>query len=151
MANEVTFRFSPDVEPIDSDVLQSVPNPRPDTPRTDRHVAKEFSTNCPVDYGVDPDSDEEPESTGVRDYGELEIEYVPKDYIVELKSLKYYLSSYEDARISHEEVTVKVFQDLADVLYPDIPRRDASDHLHVHFDVNPRGGISSDTWTGGSV
>lgn len=149
--NEVTFRFNPDYEPINGDVLQAVPNPRPDTERTDRHVAKEFSTNCPVDYGVDPDADEdeEVESEGVRDYGEIEIEYQPEDLIVELKSLKYYLMSFEDARISHEEVTAKVWQDLADVLYPDLDEEEAQKRLHVSFDVNPRGGISSQTWVGG--
>jgi len=148
---EVTFRFNPDYEPINAGVLQSVPNPRPDTERTDRHVAKEFSTNCPVDYGIDPNADEEeePESEGVRDYGELEIEYKPVDFIVELKSFKYYLTSFEDARISHEEVTAKVFQDLAEVLYPDMTEEEAQEHLHVSFDVNPRGGISSQTWVGG--
>ncbi|AGM11937.1 QueF [Haloarcula californiae tailed virus 1] len=149
--NEVTFRFNPDYDPIDSDVLQAVPNPRPDTNRTDRHVAKEFSTNCPVDYGVDPDADDdEVESEGVRDYGEIEIEYRPDDFIVELKSLKYYLMSFEDARISHEEVTAKVFQDLAEILYPDRTEAQAKELLHVRFDVNPRGGISSDTWVGGA-
>lgn len=147
--NEVNFRFNPDYEPIDEEVLCAVPNPRPDTNRTDRHVAKEFSTNCPVDYGVDPDSDEEPESEGVRDYGEIEIEYQPEDFIIELKSLKYYLMSFEDARISHEEVTAKVWSDLAEVLYPDMTEEQARKRLHVSFDVNPRGGISSLTWVGG--
>jgi len=145
----VTFRFNPDYEPINEDVLQAVPSPRPHTDRTDRHVSKEFSTNCPVDYGVDPDSDESPESEGVRDYGEVEIEYVPNDYIIELKSLKYYLMSFEDARISHEEVTAKVWQDLSEVLYPDLPDEETRKRLHVAFDVNPRGGISSQTWVGG--
>ena len=74
---------------------------------------------------------------------------VPEDYIVELKSLKYYLMSFEDARISHEEVTAKVWQDLADVLYPDLDEEEAQKRLHVAFDVNPRGGISSQTWVGG--
>ena len=147
--SEVTFRFNPDYEPINDEVLQAVPNPRPDTERTDRHVAKEFSTNCPVDYGVDPDSEEEPESEGVRDYGELEIEYRPVDYIVELKSFKYYIMSYEDARISHEEVTALVWQHLKEVLYPEMTDEEAQQYLHVSFDVNPRGGISSQTWVGG--
>lgn len=151
MGENVNFRFNPDRDPINEDVLQAVPNPRPATNRTDRHVAKEFSTNCPVDYGVDPDSDEEPESEGVRDYGELEIEYKPDQFIVELKSLKYYLMSYEDARISHEEVTAKVWEDLAEVLYPDSTLDEARKKLHVSFDVNPRGGISSQTWVGSIV
>jgi 7-cyano-7-deazaguanine reductase len=148
--NEVKFRFNPDYEPINEEVLQAVPNPRTETERTDRHVAKEFSTNCPVDYGVDPDAEEdEVESEGVRDYGEIEIEYTPDFYIVELKSLKYYLMSFEDARISHEEVTAKVWQDLAEILYPDLDEEEVQKRLHVAFDVNPRGGISSQTWVGG--
>jgi 7-cyano-7-deazaguanine reductase len=59
-------------------VLDRVPNPHPDTKYVARFVAPEFTTLCPV--------------TGQPDFAHLVIDYVPKAWLVESKSLKLYLT-----------------------------------------------------------
>lgn len=147
--SEIQFTYTPDHDPIDSEVLAGVPNPRPNREFVDSFEHREFTTNCPVNYGVDPeDEDDEPESQGVRDFGVIRIECRPKDYIIELKTLKYYLSSFDEARVAHEEVANIIWEDLADVLFPDASQEERLARLQVEFDVEPRGGIYTDVTVG---
>lgn len=65
---------------------------------------KEFSAVCPY--------------SGLPDYATLRIEYVPADRCIELKSLKYYVTSYRNVGIFQEHATARVAEDLFRVLQP---------------------------------
>jgi 7-cyano-7-deazaguanine reductase len=85
------------------------------------YSTSEFSAVCPF--------------SGLPDYGQLNIEYIPKKLIVELKSLKYYLVSFRDIGIYQEAATNRLFRDLWQVLNPQ--------YLHITTIYNTRGGLNS--------
>jgi 7-cyano-7-deazaguanine reductase len=82
----------------------------------------EFSALCPF--------------SGLPDSGIVRVEYVPGDWIVELKSLKYYLISWRDIGVTQEDVTAYIFDDLRTALTN-------PDHLVVTTEYNVRGGINT--------
>lgn len=82
----------------------------------------EFSALCPF--------------SGLPDYATLYVEYVPGDWLVELKSLKYYMVSWRTIGAAQEELTPLIFQDLHQVL-------GNSEYLRVKTEYNVRGGINS--------
>jgi 7-cyano-7-deazaguanine reductase len=65
---------------------------------------REFSAVCPY--------------SGLPDFATLRIEYVPADRCIELKSLKYYVTSYRNVGIFQEHATARVAEDLFRVLQP---------------------------------
>ncbi|MBW2107211.1 MAG: NADPH-dependent 7-cyano-7-deazaguanine reductase QueF [Deltaproteobacteria bacterium] len=81
----------------------------------------EFTSVCPI--------------SGLPDFGLLTIRYVPKERIVELKSLKYYLMQYRGVGIFYEHVVNRVLDDLVAVLDPKF--------LEVTGVFTPRGGITT--------
>jgi 7-cyano-7-deazaguanine reductase len=85
-------------------VLDRVPNPHPDTPYVARFTAPEFTTLCPV--------------TGQPDFAILVIDYVPRRWLVESKSLKLYLASFRNHAGFHEGCTVGIGKTLAARLKP---------------------------------
>lgn len=64
----------------------------------------EFSAVCPY--------------SGLPDFAKLVIRYVPKAKCIELKSLKYYVTSYRNVGIFQEHATAKIAEDLVRVLEP---------------------------------
>ena len=80
----------------------------------------EFSALCPF--------------SGLPDSGTVRIEYVPGSWLVELKSLKYYLLSWRHVGAAQEDVTALIFEDLMRHL-------DDPDRLVVTTDYTVRGGI----------
>ena len=73
--------------------------------------------------------------TGQPDFAKIEINYVPKDLIVELKSLKLYLQGFRNMGVFHEMVTNKIIDDFRLACKP---RK-----IDVVGRFNPRGGIST--------
>ncbi|MCS7152082.1 MAG: preQ(1) synthase [Endomicrobia bacterium] len=73
--------------------------------------------------------------SGLPDYGILRIKYVPKNLCVELKSLKYYIQSYRNVGIMHENALNKIFDDLWNLLKPR--------WLYVEIEFFTRGGITT--------
>lgn len=73
--------------------------------------------------------------SGYPDYATIKIIYIPKNKIIELKSLKLYLNKFRNTYISHEAITNKIFNDLKKVLQPR--------YLKVIGDFNPRGNIKT--------
>ena len=69
-----------------STTLETFPNPRPERDY-------EIAINCPEFTSICP-------KTGLPDFGEIRITYVPDATCVELKALKYYLSSSETGACS---------------------------------------------------
>ncbi|MGA7612911.1 MAG: preQ(1) synthase, partial [Xanthobacteraceae bacterium] len=76
----------------DQAVLDRVPNPHPDTVYLARFTFPEFTSMCPV--------------TGQPDFGILVIDYAPRRWLIESKSLKLYLNSFRNHGAFHEECTV---------------------------------------------
>ncbi len=73
--------------------------------------------------------------SGYPDFATININYAPGKKIVELKSLKLYLNSFRDVRISHEEATNKIYSELSKKLNPRF--------LEVIGDFNPRGNVKT--------
>ncbi|HET9159537.1 MAG TPA: NADPH-dependent 7-cyano-7-deazaguanine reductase QueF, partial [Caulobacteraceae bacterium] len=61
-------------------VLERVPNPQGDVLYLARFTAPEFTSLCPV--------------TGQPDFAQLVVDYAPKDWLIESKSLKLYLGAF---------------------------------------------------------
>ena len=62
--------------------LDRVPNPQSTTPYLVRFTAPEFTSMCPV--------------TGQPDFAHIVIDYVPRQWLLESKSLKLYLASFRN-------------------------------------------------------
>lgn len=73
--------------------------------------------------------------TGLPDNGEIIINYVPNDHIVELKSLKFYFFQYRNVGIFYEHLVNKILDDLVEVVKPKT--------MDVTGIFTPRGGITS--------
>ena len=84
----------------------------------------EFSALCPF--------------SGLPDFGVLRVEYVPGDWIIELKSLKYYILSWRNIGAAQEDITAIIYEDLMDHL-------ENPGYLVVTTEYNVRGGINT-TW-----
>ena len=111
-------------------VLDYPPNPRPGAIFLVRFTCPEFTSLCPV--------------TGQPDFAHIVIDYVPGDWLVESKSLKLYLSSFRNHGAFHEDCTVRIAKDLADLLQPK--------WLRIGGYWYPRGGIPIDVfWQTGEV
>lgn len=79
----------------------------------------EFSAVCPY--------------SGLPDFATLTVTYVPGKSCIELKSLKYYVTSYRNVGIFQEHATAKIAEDLFKVLSPA--------RLTVETVYNVRGGF----------
>ena len=101
--------------------LETFPNPRPERENEIQIRCPEFTSVCP--------------KTGLPDFGEIRITYVPDRACIELKSLKYYLNDYRNQGIFYEAVTNKILDDLVAAC---APRR-----MTVVGDFTARGGIST--------
>ena len=84
-------------------------------------IIPEFNALCP--------------KTGLPDFGIININYTPKESIVELKSLKLYIVKYRNYGIFHEHVTNKIMDDFQQACNPK--------KISVVGDFNPRGGIKT--------
>ena len=102
-----------------SNSLETFVNPAPERDYTIRMTMPEFTCLCP--------------KTGQPDFATLELEYVPNELCVELKSLKLYIWSFRDRGAFHEAVTNEILQDLVKATAPRFMR------LLAKFNV--RGGI----------
>ena len=101
--------------------LETFPNPRPER-------EFEIAINCPEFTSVCP-------KTGLPDFGEIRITYVPADHCIELKALKYYMIGFRDRGIFYEAATNQILDDLVAACRP---RR-----MTVVGDFTVRGGIKT--------
>jgi 7-cyano-7-deazaguanine reductase len=104
---------------VPSNSLETFVNPAPERDYTIRMTMPEFTCLCP--------------KTGQPDFATLELEYVPNELCVELKSLKLYIWSFRERGAFHEAVTNEILQDLVKTTAPRFMR------LTAKFNV--RGGI----------
>ena len=77
--------------------------------------------------------------TNLPDFGTIFINYIPNQYIVELKSLKLYIVKYRNIGIFHEDVTNQICDDFKKACKPK--------KIEVVGDFNPRGGIKTSIYT----
>ena len=113
-----------------SNRLETFPNPSPESDYTIRMSMPEFTCLCP--------------KTGQPDFATLVIDYVPKDWLVESKSLKLYLNSFRNQGAFHEECTVAIGKKLAALLKPK--------WLRIGGYFHPRGGMPIDVfWQAGKL
>jgi 7-cyano-7-deazaguanine reductase len=106
---------------MSSSTLDTFPNPRPERDFEIAISCPEFTSLCP--------------KTGLPDFGEIHIRYVPDTTCVELKSLKYYMIEFRNRGIFYEAVTNQILDDLVQLLRP---RR-----MTVVGDFSVRGGIKT--------
>ncbi|HEX5163730.1 MAG TPA: preQ(1) synthase [Steroidobacteraceae bacterium] len=99
--------------------LETFANPSREIDYTIRMTLPEFTCLCP--------------KTGQPDFATFELEYVPDELCVELKSLKLYLWSFRDRGAFHEAVTNQIADDLAGACRPRF--------LRLTGKFNVRGGI----------
>jgi 7-cyano-7-deazaguanine reductase len=57
-------------------------------------------------------------ASGFPDFATIFIKYVPRDWCVELKSLKLYINQFRDRGIFHEDVSNLILDDLVQLLDP---------------------------------
>ncbi|MFO7714348.1 preQ(1) synthase [Desulfosarcina sp.] len=82
----------------------------------------EFTSVCPM--------------TGLPDFGTITIRYTPDEWIVELKSLKYYLLQYRNVGMFYEHVCNRILDDLVRVLQPKM--------IEVTGRFTSRGGLTTE-------
>src|ERR1043165_8517096 len=104
--------------------LDRVPNPHPGTVYAARFTFPEFTAICPV--------------TGQPDFAIMVIDYVPRRWLVESKSLKLYLNSFRNHGAFHEECTVAIGKRVFDLLKPK--------WLRIGGYFYPRGGMPIDVF-----
>ena len=106
---------------IDVAVLETVPFDYPDSATEVVYDTDEFTFVCPW--------------TGLPDFARLVVRYVPASSLVELKSLKYYLTSYRNVGILQEHAVNRILQDLVQLLQPV--------SMVVEAEYKERGGIKT--------
>jgi 7-cyano-7-deazaguanine reductase len=71
--------------------------------------------------------------SGLPDFGTLTVRYLPSDGCIELKSLKYYLTSYRNVGIYQEHAANRLLEDLVECCAPR--------WMEIELDYKLRGGI----------
>jgi len=104
--------------------LERVTNPHPDALYLARFTAPEFTSLCPV--------------TGQPDFAHLVIDYAPKDWIIESKSLKLFLGAFRNHGAFHEDCTLAIAKRIVDAAEPR--------WLRIAGYWYPRGGIPIDVF-----
>ena len=102
-------------------VLETFDNPHPKRDYVIETICPEFTSMCP--------------KTGLPDFGEITITYVPDELCLELKALKYYIIEFRNKGIFYEAVTNQILDDLVGACQP---RR-----MSVVGDFSVRGGIGT--------
>ena len=109
------------IEEVASSQLEAWPNSNPERDYVAHFEIPEFTCLCP--------------RSGFPDFATIIIDYVPDQYIVELKSLKLYINKYRNRQISHESAANTILNDLVTLLSPR--------WMRVVADFNVRGNIKT--------
>jgi len=89
---------------LDPSILQTIPYQYPKRKITTELTTDEFTCLCPF--------------SGLPDFANITIEYIPADKLIELKSLKYYLYSFRNVKIYNEHAVNRIIEDLKKALRP---------------------------------
>jgi len=104
------------------DILETFPNKYPENPYIVTFTFPEFTSLCP--------------KTGQPDHATITIEYQPKEFCIETKSLKFYLQAFRNHKSFMETNTNKILSDLVHVL-------NYMEWMCVTATFTPRGGIQA--------
>lgn len=104
----------------DPGILESFKNKHPDNEYVVTFNCPEFTSLCP--------------KTGQPDFGRIIINYIPREDMVESKSLKLYLFSFRNHGDFHEDCVNIIMKDLIRLMNPR--------YIEVTGIFTPRGGIS---------
>ncbi|ERI08230.1 preQ(1) synthase [Aneurinibacillus aneurinilyticus] len=74
--------------------------------------------------------------SGLPDFADIKIIFIPNEKLIEMKSLKFYLTSYRNVGIYQEHVTNKILEDLVKVAEPL--------YMRVEALWNARGGLGTE-------
>ena len=106
---------------VPTSTLETFPNPSPGRDYEIEIRCPEFTSVCP--------------KTGLPDFGEIIIRYVPDERCLELRALKYYMIEFRNKGIFYEAVTNLILDELTAACGP---RR-----MTVIGDFSARGGITT--------
>ena len=101
------------------EILDRFKNPQKKEDYFIKITVPEFTCLCP--------------KTGQPDFAILYIKYIPKNFCLELKSLKLYIVSFRNVGAFHESITNQICDDLSKVINPQF--------LSLKAQFNVRGGI----------
>ena len=107
----------------DEAIIETFPNKFPEKSYLIQFDCMEFTSLCPI--------------TRQSDYAKIKIKYIPNEFCIETKSLKYYLQSYRSQRAFNEEIINRISRDLAAACKPR--------WMEVKGEFAPRGGIALTT------
>lgn len=71
--------------------------------------------------------------SGYPDFATIHLEYIPDEWVVELKAIKLYINSFMQRNISHEDAINKIY----DVLFAKLKPK----FMKIVGDFNPRGNV----------
>ena len=112
-------------EAIENDILECFPYEYADKPHGQAMEivteTDEFTSVCPF--------------SGLPDFANVCIRYIPDQHCLELRALKYYLLSYRDVGIWYEHLVNRMLEDLVRACRPR--------SMTVEIECNPRGGLAS--------
>ena len=108
----------------DPSVLETFLNKHPENDYFVKFNCPEFTSLCPI--------------TGQPDFATIYISYVPRERMVESKSLKLYLFSFRNHGDFHEDCMNIIMKDLIALMDPK--------YIEVWGKFTPRGGISIDPY-----
>ncbi|MFC1873749.1 preQ(1) synthase [Chloroflexota bacterium] len=106
---------------IDVAVLEAIPFDYAGSATEVVYETDEFTFVCPW--------------TGLPDFASLVIEYLPGNSLVELKSLKYYLTSFRNVGVLQEHAVNRILDDLVKLLQPVA--------MTVEAEYRERGGVKT--------
>ena len=101
--------------------IETFPNPAPHRNYQITHSCPEFTSVCP--------------KTGQPDFATIDLEYIPSEKCIELKSLKLYYYSFRQEGIYYEAVVNRLLDELSQCCSPK--------WMKVTGRFNVRGGIAS--------
>ena len=106
-------------ESVTPDVLETFPYEYPSRDALVEIDSDEWSCVCPF--------------SGLPDFGTLTVSYVPSNACIELKSLKYYLTSFRNVGVYQEHAANRVLDDLVACCAPR--------WMEIELDYRLRGGL----------
>jgi 7-cyano-7-deazaguanine reductase len=107
------------VEALTPEVLETFPYEYAGREATVEISTDEWTCVCPF--------------SGLPDFGTIRVRYLPSDACIELKSLKYYLTSFRNVGIYQEHAANRVLDDLVACCAPRF--------MEIELDYRLRGGI----------
>lgn len=110
----------------DASLLEKFPNPFADKEMNPCEAEGSVNITCPEFTSLCP-------KTGQPDFATIIIDYVPRNWCVESKSLKLYLGSFRNHGEFHESCINRICNDLVKLLKPS--------KITVKGEFTPRGGI----------